>query len=222
MRRGHGIILLCVLGVVFGFAGGWFSTQVAPDREAEPDGPAPVSQWLASETREMCLSQGMTIEEIEEDEQACLRSYWTIDRLLRSERLRDDWAWDNGSRGEEHCIPQVIEADQCGAFPEHSLLPRPSDPWWDVQAVRDPGRTTLPGYGGFVESSVILEEVRAARDSKTPVSISDLELAADIESFCTSEPVEGADQRPRVYSTAELEVDVRECAGYFLDWWIVG
>lgn len=119
--------------------GAWLHHASQPQRFESP----PISQELSGEAREGCVSLGMSAEEIDADQDACLTSYWTYERLLRSERTLVDWYADNdmvkpcqvGLDGSKIC--QEVGGQPGG-------LPRQNHPWWNEQATRDPGRTSVP------------------------------------------------------------------------------
>ena len=112
----------------------------------------PISNEISGEAREHCLDNGFTFEEIAADADPCLQQYWTHDRLLRSERLKIDWYAENNvplpcrEQGSDNGEPRICDLGYA-APPD---LPDEDDPWWDEQATRDPGRTTMPGTGDDV------------------------------------------------------------------------
>ena len=184
----------------------------------------PISNEISGEAREHCLDNGFTLDEIAADVDACLLEYWTYDRLLRSERLKIDWYAENNFP--VPCSERKPRADGkprvCNlGYVVPPDLPDEDDPWWDEQATRDPGRTTMPGLGQDIQENTRTPEqikrdeaFRSWRQSDTPVPIS--ELSDEDEEFyrewCTQEPsAPGYAKETRAYSEEEIEVDVRGC-----------
>lgn len=117
----------------------YFATSNDPNVFISP----PVSEILSDEAREGCLALGMSAEEIEADQNACLTSYWTQERLYRSDRTLVDYYADIGLTKE--CWKSVgfeITCEGIGGW--LSGYPDADDPWWDAQPTRDPGRTSVP------------------------------------------------------------------------------
>lgn len=103
--------------------------------------PEPVSQEISGEAREGCLLMGVGVEQINADPDSCLREYWTVDRLKRSTRIKNDWRAEQGM--EDPCPPGREVCHLIGVpTPDY---PSDDDPWWAEQAVRDPGRRTVDG-----------------------------------------------------------------------------
>lgn len=179
-----------------------------PDQE-DPLTPTPISQTISGEAREYCLDHDTSLGEITEHPEACLRQYWTMDRLLRSERLHDDWLWDSGWY-DDHCD---VATGICNLIAGPGLPPD-SDPWWDRQPTRDPGRTTKAGTD--VQASIERSRIKNARDANTPLDIEALPDAERIKSWCLKEPDEhGYLKKTRQYTIQELKQDARPCLA---DW----
>ena len=114
----------------------------------------PISNEISGEAREHCLDKGFTLDEIAADADPCLLEYWDPIRLKRSERLMIDWYAEN-----KHPLPCRLQGSDDGepricemGYSAPPNLPDYEDPWWEEQAVRDPGRTTLPGTGDDVRT----------------------------------------------------------------------
>lgn len=113
----------------------------------------PISEELSSETREGCLALGMSTEEIEADQDACLAAYWTPERLERSTRIYLDWyaahgavePWCQEPTPDGGCIEDLAASGELD--PTRPPLPTHDDPWWAEQAVLDPGRVTAKTDG---------------------------------------------------------------------------
>ena len=114
----------------------------------------PISNEISGEAREHCLDKGFTLDEIAADADPCLLEYWDPIRLKRSERLMIDWYAENKHplpcrlQGSDDAEPRICEM----GYSAPPNLPDYEDPWWEEQAVRDPGRTTLPGTGDDVRT----------------------------------------------------------------------
>ena len=128
------------------------SAMSGDDNETKHYESPPISNEISGEAREHCLDNGFTLDEIAADADPCLQQYWTHDRLLRSERLKIDWYAENNvplpcrEQGSDNGEPRICDLGYA-APPD---LPDEDDPWWDEQATRDPGRTTMPGTGDDV------------------------------------------------------------------------
>lgn len=112
----------------------------------------PVSAELSEEARAGCLELSMAQKQIDGDPEACLREYWTIDRLRAAERTRFDWYADSGRRltpcDDDYVRPRWTFNEKCHlpdmedpAFHQWDLPPDGAV-WWLDQPTRDPGRTT--------------------------------------------------------------------------------
>ena len=176
--------------------------------------PIPISTEISGEAREYCVTHGMTFSEIAADQHACLNEYWTIDRLHRSDRLQNDWDWDNGYY-ENHCGVTSSGAGFCDLIGAPDF-PDEDDSWWDEQAVRDPGRTTKPGMSEDIAHTYDREEARAAMQAPKPVAVQSLALAQELIRWCAIEPDKyGYVKKTRAYTVAEIKMDVRPC---LVDW----
>lgn len=197
------------------------STKPTTSSETQYYTAAPTISELSNEAREGCLALGMTKEQIDANNDTCLSTYWTVDKLKLSSRTWKDWLADQKvilpCTAEEYVPAEgetICELGGSGV----PMLPYPHDPWWEAQKIRDPGRVTdrtAEPSDGPVFTDEDWKAAYAASLSEEPVPIDSIAVGRSIMEWCTSsnalDPSNGSPISKKAWDSREIVVDARPC-----------